>query len=263
MERRQKRFPFRSPPDGLAILFSLFLSVACLPVYANAQVVHSLNSTTEDFFDCTGISGNLTHLAGNSAALDLLRSWCAADVHCAQLYGQTGAPKFDAFAHLFQTSLTQPVGDVSMEDPLHDLLCNKTTEEFLQTAWVLILKNQLLSASPCDVNEQPILRADGTGIDCICQPGKNCDSTTGSMILTIVFIVIIAVAAVTKCAPVIWTRHRLLAANRIRERQKRLSKPTMTPAGSRIMRRFPASTVTASPTTVSRHSTTHSDLHIP
>jgi len=244
------------------LLLVLFLCVAGPTLWgapwfsgADAQAIHNITNSLLDSFDCSVLNGtqNMTQVAGDPIALETLRSWCASDLHCAQLYGQDGSAKLNTFVHLFQTSLSsQPVSQVLLEDPILDLLCNMTTEEFLKAAWVLILINQILSASPCDVNERPILRSDGTGVDCVCQPGKNCDSPTGPMILSIIVVVIIALSAVFQCGIVIWTRQRLLAANRlkqIKKSQKQASRRSANlpssaayePASSPLFRRAPTS----------------------
>lgn len=231
------------------------------PQVASAQAVHNITSSLLDSFDCSILNAtqNVTQVAGDPVALETLRGWCASDLHCAQLYGQDGSAKLDTFIHLFQTSLTsQPVSSVLLEDPIFNLLCNMTTEEFLEKAWVLILINQLLSASPCDVNERPILRSDGSGVDCVCQPGKNCDSPEGPIIISIIVVVIIALSAVFQCGIVIWTRQRLLAANRInrirkfqqqqqQQQQAAARRPTSVvssspyeASGGALLRRYPA-----------------------
>lgn len=214
--------PTRLSPKRTILLYTLLLALVIWSRApgCDAQTVHSLTDPMLDSFDCAALNESAkTGVAGDPDALETLRAWCASDTHCAQLYGQDGSVDLNVFVHLFQTSLTQPVVSVSLEDPVFDMLCNKTAEEFLRLAWNMILINQLLSASPCDVNERPRLRDDSSGVDCVCQPGKICDSPSAPLVIGIILVVIVGIAAVAQCWMEIWTRYRLLTATRYRKVQ--------------------------------------------
>lgn len=152
-----------------------------------------------------------TALENNPVALETLRSWCAADIRCAELYAQDGAPNLPTFVFLFQSTLTVPASSVFLETPLLDNLCNLTVQIFMQRVWVLMLINQILEANVCAVNERFILTPGiGSGGVCVCQPGKTCDNTqTGSFILIIILTVVVILAVVAQFGVVLWNRTRI------------------------------------------------------
>lgn len=184
---------------------------------AAAQTTHNITQPFLDDFICNGNAtvGTGTGLAGDMTALENLRSWCAADSRCAELYAQDGAPNLDTFIYLFQTTLTVPVGSVFLETPLYQLLCNKTGEEFLMAGWVLLLNNQMLDAGVCDVNERFVLNESGTGGTCVCQPGKVCESDNNTLVIAIIILVAVIVALAIQFGVVLWNNQRLGPGPRI------------------------------------------------
>lgn len=200
----------------LALLdFAVFaaIALACFaPIASHAQTTHNVTHAFLDDFICTdnaSVSAG-SPLASNPTNLETLRSWCANDARCAELYGQTGAPNLAVFSYLFQTTLAVPVASVFLETPLYDLLCNMTSEQFLMAGWVLMLINQNLDAGICDVNETPQLNPGGAGVTCVCQAGKICDSNNSSnLALGIIFIVAVVLAVVIQFGVVLWNRTRL------------------------------------------------------
>lgn len=193
-----------------ALLAGALLLALALAMGAGAQTTCTLDQPFLDDVVCTGnaTEAEATALANNPSALDTLRGWCAANARCAQLYGQDGAPKLDLFVHLFQTTLNEPVADAHLEDPLLDLLCNKTIEEFMEAAWVVTLTNQILDASVCDINERPVLRDDGT-VKCVCRPGSVCDLTSHTLVYEIIMLVVIVVSVVVQIGTSLWRQTRL------------------------------------------------------
>lgn len=191
-------------------LAALLASALLLIALAGAQTTCTLDQPFLDDVVCTGnaTEAEATALASNPAALETLRGWCAANARCAQLYGQDGAPKLDLFVHLFQTTLNEPVADAHLEDPLLDLLCNKTIEEFMEAAWVVTLTTQILDASVCDINERPVLRDDGT-VKCVCRPGSVCDLTSHTLVYEIIMLVVIVVSVVVQIGTSLWRQTRL------------------------------------------------------
>lgn len=187
-----------------------------------AQTTHNVTEPFADDFICTGnaaVSGG-TALAGDPTALETLRQWCTSDPRCSELYGQDGAPNLALFTFLFQTTLTAPVSSVFLETPLFDLLCNKTSEQFLMAGWVLLLVNQMLDAAVCDVNERPVLDPTASGgVNCVCQPGKTCDSDSGSLVVGIIILVAVVVALVVQFGVVMWNRTRQVPLGRAVPRQ--------------------------------------------
>lgn len=174
---------------------------------ARGQTIHNVTHAYLDEFTCTqnaSVSSGTT-LAGNSAALETLRQWCAADPRCAQLYGQDVTPKLALFVHLFQTTYAGSVSAAQLEEPLFDLLCNKTAEEFLAAAWVLILNQQILdSSNVCDVNERPVLNSNTGQVDCDCQPGKVCDAQTGSFVGATIVSIALILAVTAQFGAILW-----------------------------------------------------------
>lgn len=193
-----------------ALLAGALLLALALATGAGAQTTCTLDQPFLDDVVCTGnaTEAEATALANNPSALDTLRGWCAANARCAQLYGQDGAPKLDLFVHLFQTTLNEPVADAHLEDPLLDLLCNKTIEEFMEAAWVVTLTTQILDASVCDINERPVLRDDGT-VKCVCRPGSVCDLTSHTLVYEIIMLVVIVVSVVVQIGTSLWRQTRL------------------------------------------------------
>lgn len=191
----------KRPPTSatfLAAIALLLVAVGYAP-RARAQTTCTLDQPFLDDVVCVGnaTEGEATALANNPSALETLRAWCAANSRCALLYGQEGAPKLDLFVHLFQTTLNEPIADAHLEDPLLDLLCNKTIEEFMEAAWVVTLTNQILDASVCDINERPVLKDDGT-VKCVCRPGSVCDLTSHTLFYEIITLVVVVVSVVVQ-----------------------------------------------------------------
>lgn len=171
------------------------------------QTVHNVTNAYLDEFICTqnASTGSATLLSGNNVALETLRQWCAADARCAQLYGQDVSPKLSLFAHLFQTTYPGSVSAATLEEPLFDLLCNQTAEEFLTAAWVVILKQQILdSASVCDVNERPVLDSSTGQVKCSCQSGKVCDAQTGSFVGATIVSIALILAVTAQFGAILW-----------------------------------------------------------
>lgn len=201
---------------SLLRLLPQFLLLACLAPWALAQTTHNITDPLLDDFICDGNADESlgTPLANNATNLETLRSWCAGDTRCAELYAQDGAPNLATFTYLFQTTLTVPVGTVFLETPLYDLLCNKTTAEFLMAGWTLMLINQMLDAGVCDVNERFVLNAGGTGGTCVCQPGKVCESDNSTLVIAIIILVAVVLALAIQFGVVLWNRTRMAVGPR-------------------------------------------------
>lgn len=195
-----------------ALFATALFAVALLSLAggAGAQTTCTLDQPFLDDVVCVGnaTEAGATALASNPTALETLRGWCAANARCAQLYGQDGAPKLDLFVHLFQTTLNEPISAAHLEDPLLDLLCNKTIEEFMEAAWVVTLTSQILDTSVCDINERPVLKDDGT-IKCVCRPGSVCDLPSHTLVFNIIMVVVIVVSVVIQIGTSLWRQARL------------------------------------------------------
>lgn len=199
----------------LAPLAALILvALLALATGAAGQTTCTLDQPFLDDVVCLGnaTEAEATALANNPTALETLRGWCAANSRCAQLYGQDGAPKLDLFVHLFQTTLNEPVSQAHLEDPLLDLLCNKTLEEFMAAAWVVTLTSQILDTSVCDINERPVLRDDGT-VKCVCRPGSVCDLSSSSIVYEIITVVVVILSVVASVGASLWRQSRLGSAS--------------------------------------------------
>lgn len=176
-----------------------------------AQTTCNLTNPYLDNFVCSGndTTATATPLSGNNAALETLRGWCAADSRCAELYGQQGVAKLALFAHLFQTTYPGSISDAYLETPILTLLCNQTSEEFMITAWQLMLKEQILDSSQvCDVNERATLDSSTGTVVCSCQAGKVCDNSSGSQEVQIMVTVAVLLAVVIQFGVVIWDRRQ-------------------------------------------------------
>ncbi len=207
--------PFCAMTTTWQTLF-LWLILGCA-FYMTHMTVHATSLTIAepslDDFICidNATLAAATALENNPVALETLRSWCAADIRCAELYAQDGPPNLATFVFLFQSTLTVPANSVFLETPLLDNVCNATVQVYMQRVWVLMLINQILEANVCAVNERFILTPGvGSGGVCVCQPGKTCDSTqTGTFILIIILVVVIILAVVVQFGIVLWNRTRI------------------------------------------------------
>jgi len=187
-----------------------FWLLLCLQAHSGlveGQTVHNVTHAYLDSFECTqnASASSGTLLAGNTAALETLRQWCAADARCAQLYGQDITPNLSLFIHLFQTTYDGSVSTAELEEPLFDLLCNQTGAAYLALTWPLILRQQILdSSNVCDVNERPVLNSNTGQVDCDCQPGKVCDAQTGSFVGATIIAIALILAVTAQFGVILW-----------------------------------------------------------
>ena len=147
-----------------------------------------------------------TPIIGNPIALEILREWCAADVRCAEQYGQTTAPNQALFNTLFLTTTHSYTGTLYLESPLLQDICNITYENVNQEQWVRSMILDIMERGrSCNEGQTNAIIDDSGEIECTDLPWTQCVNVNGfntlGLAIEIAIFVVVLIAIVTQ----IWT----------------------------------------------------------
>lgn len=115
-------------------------------------------------FTCAGIT--ITPLAGNDAAIDIVRLACQNHPVCNEQFATEYLGDIDAFKTLLQqvNPFTPPI---NLESPIQELVCESTLEEVRNLLWAEKLVQALNEVFPCAPGERFTLIKNGTEGKCV------------------------------------------------------------------------------------------------